>query len=50
MGAMFICGGLNRNGFHRLGCLMLGPQFSGTVWKGLGGVTLMEEVCHGSGL
>lgn len=25
---------------------MRGPQFSGTTWKGLEGVVLLDKVCH----
>ena len=48
------CGGLNRNGLHKLMCLNVWPIGSGTIRRcslvGVG-MTLLEEVCHcGGGL
>jgi hypothetical protein len=34
------------NGSHRLIYLNTCPPVGGTVWEGLGGVALLEEVCH----
>lgn len=39
-------GGLNENGPYRLIYLNVWFLVSGTVWEGLGGVTLLEVVCH----
>lgn len=39
-----MCGGLDENGSHRLVCLNAPFPVSGTVWEGLGGVVLSEEV------
>jgi hypothetical protein len=47
-----VCGGLNRNGPHRLKCLNSWPTGNGTIRRcGLGGVgvALLEEVCHCGG-
>jgi hypothetical protein len=38
------CGGLSENGLHRLSCLNVCCQVSGTVWEGLRGLTMLEEV------
>ena len=38
---MCVCGGLTENG--PVACLV---SVGGTVWEGLGGVALLEEVCH----
>ena len=40
------CGCLNENGSHRLLCLDAWSPVKGTVWEGLGGVALLEEVCY----
>lgn len=32
---------------HRLEYLTIWFQVGGVVWSGLGGVALVEEVCHG---
>lgn len=41
-----ICGGWNGNGPHRLLYLNALPPVAGTVWEPLGGVGLLEEMCH----
>ena len=40
------CGGLNENGPCRFIYLNAWFPVDGTVWEGLGGVALLEEVCH----
>jgi hypothetical protein len=40
------CGGFNEHGPHRLICLNAWSPVSGTVWEGLRGVALLEEMCH----
>lgn len=40
------CGGLDRNGPHGLICLNVWSLRSGATWEGLGGMALLEEVCH----
>ena len=40
------CGGLNETGPHGVKCLNSWIPVGGTVWEGLGGVALFEEVCH----
>ena len=42
-------GALNKNDPHRLLCLYTWFPVSGTVWKGSGGVILLEEMLHGDG-
>ena len=39
-------GGLNENGPHRLIYLKVEPLVNKFVWEGLGGVVLLEKVCH----
>lgn len=39
-----MCGGLDENGSHRLVCLNALFPVGGTVWEGLGGAALSEEV------
>ena len=39
------CGGLNENGLHRLIYLNAWSAVGRTVWEGLEGVVLLEEVC-----
>jgi hypothetical protein len=41
-----ICDVLNKNGPHWLICLNDWSQTGGTVWEGVGNVTLLWEVCH----
>ena len=41
-----VCGCLNKNGLLRLMCLNSWSSVSGTLWEGLGGVTLSQELCH----
>ena len=40
------CGCLNENSPHGLIYFNALIPVSGTVWKGLGGVALLEEMCH----
>lgn len=40
------CCGLKENGLHVSMCLSIWFQVSGTVWKGLGGVALLEEIYY----
>jgi hypothetical protein len=40
------CGGLNENSLHRFMNLNIWFLDGGTVWEGLGGMALLEEVCH----
>lgn len=40
------CSGLNKNGPQRLMYLNTWSPVSGSVWEGLGGGSLLEEVCH----
>lgn len=40
------CGGLNENDPHQLIYLNACSPVSGTAWEGLGGVVLLEKVCH----
>ena len=45
-GGMQFCGSLNKNGGPlKLTCLNA-TSGSGTTWKGLGGLAMMEVVCH----
>jgi len=44
------CRGLDGNGPQRLMCVNTWSPVGKTVWEGLGGVALLEEVCHWSGL
>lgn len=37
---------LNENDSLGFRCLNPWSLFSGTVWEGLGGVTLLDKVCH----
>ena len=37
---------LNENGSHRFMCLNVRSPVARTVWERLGGVVLVEEVCH----
>ena len=39
------CGGLNKKGPFRLMFECLIPR-GGTIWEELGGVALLEDVCH----
>lgn len=41
------CGGLDENGFHRFAYSNALSEVVGTVWEGLVGAALLEEVCHG---
>lgn len=41
--------GLNKNDPHRFICLNTWSPVAGTIWKGLGGVALMEQICHRAG-
>ena len=43
-------GGVNENDPHNLMYLSAWVPISGTVWEGLGGVALWEELCHWDGL
>lgn len=43
---MGVCNALSKNGLHRFMCLNIRSSVGGTVWYGLGGVALSEEVCH----
>ena len=41
------CGGWNENAHHRLVYLNTESPVGGTIWEGLGSVTLLEgKVCH----
>jgi hypothetical protein len=40
-----VCSDLHENVPHRLRCLNTWSPVGGTVWIGLGGVALLEEVC-----
>lgn len=40
------CGSLTKNGTYWLTILDTWSALGGTVWKGLKGVILLEEVCH----
>ena len=40
------CLGLDENGTHRLICLNVCPLVVGLFGEGIGGVVLLEEVCH----
>ena len=40
------CGGLNENCPQRLMYLNTWSPVGGNIWEGLGGVVLLEEVCH----
>ena len=44
--SLFLFGGLNDNGPYRLICLNAWFPVGGTILEGLGGVVLLEEVCH----
>jgi hypothetical protein len=37
---------LNENDSLEFRCLNAWSLFSGTVWEGLGGVTLLDKICH----
>ena len=41
-----LCGGSNEKWPPKLICLNTWASVSGTVWEGLGGVALLEEVHH----
>lgn len=41
-----MCGGLNGNDPYRLIHLDPLSPISGTTWEGLGGVALLEYMCH----
>ena len=41
-----LCGGYNEKVFHWLTELTAWSPAGGTVWEGLGGMALLEEVCH----
>ena len=41
-----MCGGLNENAPHRLICLNTWSLIGGTICERLGGVSLLEQVCH----
>lgn len=41
-----MCGSLNKNDTHRPIYLTIWPLIAGTVWKGLGGLAMVEEVCQ----
>jgi hypothetical protein len=41
-----MCGGLSEDASLKFICLNAWASVSGTVWEGLGGVALLEEVCH----
>jgi hypothetical protein len=40
------CGGVNKNVSYQLTYLNAWCSVGGSVWEGLGGMTLLEEVCH----
>lgn len=40
------CAGLNMNASHRLIYLNASSPLGRTVWEGLGGVALSEDMCH----
>ena len=40
------CGSLNENDLYRLNVLNIWFLLCGTIWEGLGGVTLLGEACH----
>lgn len=44
------CSALNKNVWPRLRCLHTCSPVACTVWKCLGGVAFLEEVCHGSAI
>ena len=46
---LIYCGDLSENGPHRLVRLNAWSLVGGTVWKGLGGVALLEDLCHRCG-
>lgn len=41
--------GLNENSFHKVIYLNTWSTVGGSVWEGLGGVTMLEKVCWGGG-
>ena len=47
---MCLLGDLNASGLHRLMDLNTWFTVGGTAWKGSGGMTWLEEVCHWGGL
>ena len=46
LSVFWACEGLHENDPQRLMVLTAWSPFGGTVWDGLGGVALLEEVCH----
>ena len=42
----YLCDGLNKNDPHKHIYLIVWSLGSGTTWEGLGGVALLEEMCH----
>jgi hypothetical protein len=44
--SVWLCGALKETGLHRLIYLNACSAVGRTVWEGLGGVALLEEVCH----
>ena len=46
----FWCDSLNEAGSHRLLCLNNWFLVGGTVWEGLEGEVLLEDMCHWGGL
>lgn len=40
------CGGLNENVPKRLKCMNAWVPGDGPIWEKLGGVALLEEICH----
>lgn len=44
---LLVCSGLNENGHDRLLYLNVQSLVGGTVWEGLEGMSLLEEVCLG---
>lgn len=40
-----LCGGVNENG-PRGSCLHTWLLAGGTIWEGVGGVVLLEEMCY----
>lgn len=44
------CGYWNENSHHRLICLTIWYPVGRIVWKWLGGVSLLENMCHGVGI
>lgn len=48
--SMEVCNGLNENGHHRILCLNIRSLNWWAILEGLGGMTLLEDVCHWGGI